>query len=311
MALRPLLWLAGLSALVALPFVLGKYGIYVASDMCITAVIAQGQNFVTGVAGQPSISQAAFAAIGAYGATLLATRLGVPQWLGIPVAALLAASVGYLMGLPALRVSGPYLALVTIGFTAIFQTMLIHWTDLTNGPVGLSVPPLKVFGVSLTSARDLYFVILVVTLAMFLVAGNILRSRVGRAFQALRQSETAGQVLGVNPLHYKTLAFSLAAFYGAMGGGLQGQLNTFLSPETFGISDSIFYLTVVVVGGMGSVPGSVIGAVILTLLPEVLGGLKDYQALAYGVLLLGFCVFVPGGLAGLFRDLAGRVARRG
>lgn len=237
---------------------------------------------------------------------MLGTEAGVPLWLGIPLAALAAAGVGYLLGLPALRLEGPYLALVTLGFTAIVQTILVHWESVTNGPLGLPVPPLTVAGRALTSGRDLYLVIVPVAVLIFVAARRLLRSRVGRAFDALRQSEVAASVLGVNPVHYKTLAFALSAFLGGVGGGLHALLTTFLSPETFGIIESIFFLVVIVVGGVGYVSGAVLGAALLVLLPETLGAFRHYQALVYGALLLTFIVFVPGGLSGLATRLAWR-----
>lgn len=299
-------WLGGVAVFVAGGLTLSDYGLYLVNLIATTAILALGLTIVTGVAGQVSLAQAAFAGIGGYGAVLLATSFGLPLWLGIPLAALGAAAVGYLLGLPALRLEGPYLALVTLGFTAIVQTILVHWQSVTNGPLGLPVPPLTVAGRPLTSGRDLYLVIVPVAVLIFIAARRLLQSRVGRALDALRQSEVAATVLGVNPVHYKTLAFALSAFLGGIGGGLHALLTTFLSPETFGIIESIFFLVVIVVGGVSQVAGAVVGAALLVLLPETLGGFKHYQALVYGVLLLAFIVFVPGGLSGLATRLAWR-----
>ncbi|HXG01965.1 MAG TPA: branched-chain amino acid ABC transporter permease [Candidatus Binatia bacterium] len=303
---RAAAWLVGIGVFVTAGLTLSDYALYLVNLIATTAILALGLTIVTGVAGQVSLAQAAFAGIGGYGAVLLATGVGLPLWLGIPLAALGAAAVGYLLGLPALRLEGPYLALVTLGFTAIVQTILIHWQSVTNGPLGLPVPPLTVAGRPLTSGRDLYLVVVPVAVLIFIAARRLLRSRVGRALDALRQSEVAATVLGVNPVHYKTLAFALSAFLGGIGGGLHALLTTFLSPETFGIIESIFFLVVIVVGGVGQVAGAVVGAALLVLLPETLGGFKHYQALVYGVLLLAFIVFVPGGLSGLATRLAWR-----
>jgi branched-chain amino acid transport system permease protein len=303
---RAVTWLAGAAVFVAGALALSDYTLYLVNLIAVTAILALGLTIVTGVAGQVSLAQAAFSAIGGYGAALLATGLGVPQWLGIPLAALAAGAVGYLLGLPALRLEGPYLALVTLGFTAIVQTVLIHWKTVTNGQLGLPVPPLAVAGRPLTSGRDLYLVIVPLTVVLFLATRRLLRSRVGRALDALRQSEVAARVLGVNPVHYKTLAFALSAFLGGIGGGLHALLTTFLSPDTFGIIESIYFLVIIVVGGVASVPGPLLGAALLVLLPETLGAFRQYQALVYGVLLLTFIVFVPGGLSGLAARLAWR-----
>jgi branched-chain amino acid transport system permease protein len=285
------------------PALVSDYTLYLLSLIAVTAIIALGLTIVTGIAGQVSLAQAAFSAIGGYGAVLLAIRLDVPLWLGIPAAAVAAAGVGYVLGLPALRLEGPYLALVTLGFTAIVQTILIHWGSVTNGQLGLQVPPLTLGGRPLTSSRDLYLVTIPVTAALFAGAARVLGSRVGRAFDALRQSEVAAAVLGVDLLHYKTLAFALSAFYGALGGGLHALLTTFLSPDTFGVLESIFFLAVIVVGGVSRAAGALLGSALLVLLPEVLTAFRHYQAFVYGVLLLTFIVFVPGGLSGLAGSL--------
>ena len=219
MRIRVLTWILCSVAFAVAPLLLSEYTIYLVNLIAVTGILALGLTIVTGIAGQVSLAQAAFSAIGGYGAVLLAMGVGLPLWLGILLAAALAAAVGYLLGLPALRLEGPYLALVTLGFTAIVQTLLIHWTGLTNGQLGLQVPALTFGGRPLTSSKELYWVVLPVTVGLFVIAGRIIRSRIGRAFQALRQSEVAAQVLGVNPVHYKTLAFALSAFYGGIGGG--------------------------------------------------------------------------------------------
>jgi branched-chain amino acid transport system permease protein len=300
--------LAAVAVFVATPFLLSDYALYLVNLIAATAIIALGLTIVTGVAGQVSLAQAAFAAIGGYGAALLGTRLDVPLWLGIPLAAVAAAGAGYLLGLPALRLEGPYLALVTLGFTAIVQTVLVHWQSVTQGPLGLPVPPLTVGGRPLGSGRDLYFVIVPLTVVVFAAVRRLLASRVGRALHALRQSEVAATVLGVNPVHYKTLAFAASAFLAGIGGGLHALLTTFLSPEGFGIVESIFFLVVIVVGGVSRASGAILGGALLVLLPEALGAFRHYQALVYGGLLLAFIVFVPGGLSGLAVRLAWRAS---
>jgi len=303
---RAVVWLLGAAAFVVAGVTLSDYTLYLIDLVAVTAIMALGLTIVTGVAGQVSLAQAAFSAMGGYGAVLLGSGLGVPHWLGIPLAALGAAVVGYLLGLPALRLEGPYLALVTLGFTAIVQTVLIHWRTVTNGQLGLPVPPLTLGGRALTSGRELFVVVVPLAVLLFLAARRLLRSRVGRAFDALRQSEVAARVMGVNPVHYKTLAFALSAFLGGLGGGLHALLTTFLSPDSFGIIESIYFLVVIVVGGVGSVLGPVLGSTLLILLPETLGVFKQYQTLVYGVLLLTFIVFAPGGLSGLVARLTWR-----
>jgi branched-chain amino acid transport system permease protein len=288
-----------LALAVAAPLILSEYTVYLINLIAATAIVAVGLTLVTGIAGQVSLAQAAFSAIGGYGGTLLCLHMGLPLWLGILLSAVIAAGLGYLLGLPALRLEGPYLALVTLGFTAIIQTILIHWTGLTNGQLGIQVPPFRLAGKTLASSKELYWIILPITALLFLAARRITGSRIGRAFHALRQSEVAAQVLGVNPVHYKTLAFSLSAFYAGIGGGFSAVLTTFLSPDAFGIIESIYFLVVIVVGGVASVGGALLGSALLVLLPEVLSGFKQYQVLIYGILLLAFIILAPGGLSRL------------
>ncbi len=307
--MRRLAYVLGIVAFGVSPLVLSDYGLYLLTLIAVVSLIALGQNIVTGVAGQASLAQGAFAALGGYGAALLATKLGMPIWLAILLAALAAAVIGYLVALPALRLEGPYLALVTLAFTAIVQTVLIQWVALTNGSLGLEVPALTLAGRLIKSSTALYLVVLPVTAALIVVAARVLDSRIGRAFDALRQSEVAGRTAGINPVRYKTLAFAISAFYGAVGGGLQSLLTAFLSPETFGILESIYYLVVIVIGGLGGIGGAVVGSAVLVLLPEVLGPFRQYQGMVYGVLLLAFIVFAPRGVYGLALQL-GAAARR-
>ncbi len=300
---RALAWVVGSVAFAAGAVGLSDYNLYLVNLIAVTSTLALGLTIVTGIAGQVSLAQAAFSAIGGYGAVLLAAGLGVPLWLGIVGAALVAAGAGYVLGLPALRLEGPYLALVTLGFTAIVQTVLVHWKAVTNGQLGLPVPPLTLAGRPLTSSRDLYLVVVPVAVVLFVAVTRLLGSRIGRALHALRQSEVAAASVGVNPVRYKTLAFALSAFLGGIGGGMHAVLTTFLSPDTFGIIESIYFLVVIVVGGVGAVSGAVLGSALLVLLPEMLSAFRQYQAFVYGCLLLGFIVFAPGGLAGFVRSL--------
>jgi branched-chain amino acid transport system permease protein len=308
--IRIFVWIFLLGVGITAPLFFSEYTVYLINLIAATGIVAVGLTLVTGLAGQVSLAQAAFSAIGGYGGVLLCLGIGLPLWLGILIAAVAAAGLGYLLGLPALRLEGPYLALVTLGFTAIIQTILIHWTGLTNGQLGIQVPPFKIAGITLASSRQLYWVIIPVMLVLFIAAGRITGSRIGRAFQALRQSEVAAQVLGVNPVHYKTLAFSLSAFYAGIGGGFLAVLTTFLSPDAFGINESIYFLVVIVVGGVASVSGALLGSTLLVLLPEMLSSFKQYQVLVYGVLLLGFIILAPGGLSNLRDTVLNRIRIR-
>jgi branched-chain amino acid transport system permease protein len=304
MKLRLALWLAALALLLAWPIVGSEYRVFQAGLIASTAIMALGLVIVTGFAGQISLAQAAFAAVGAYGAALFAMHLGIPAWLGIPIAAVLAGGAGYVLGLASLRLGGHYLALVTMALTAIVQVILIHWEGLTGGALGLAVAPLSIGGKELTSGFALYYVVIPVAFAMFAAAANLLDSRLGRAFSALRQSEVAAQTLGINVLHYKSLAFALSAVFGAVGGGLQALQTTFLDPHGFGIIESIVLVAVIIIGGFRSIAGAVLGSAAFVLIPEMLGAFQAYKGVFWAVLLLMMIIVFPRGLAGLGASLS-------
>jgi branched-chain amino acid transport system permease protein len=304
---RLALWLGLLALLLAWPLVGSEYRVFQAGVVASTAIMALGLVIVTGVAGQVSLAQAAFSAIGAYGAALLALKLGIPPWFGIPLSAVLAGLAGYGLGLASLRLGGHYLALVTMAMTAIVQVALIHWETLTGGALGLAVAPLSIAGRELTSGFALYYVVVPVAVAMFAAAANLMDSRLGRAFAALRQSEVAVQTLGVNVLHYKALAFALSGVFGAVGGGLQALQTTFLDPHAFGIIESVVLVAVIIIGGFRSIPGAVLGSAVFVLIPELLGGFQAYKGVVWALLLLIMIVVFPGGLAGLAATIIGRL----
>ena len=304
---RVALWLGLLVILVAWPLVASEYRVFQAGLIASTAIMALGLVIVTGVAGQVSLAQAAFSALGAYGAALLAQKLGVPAWFGIPIAAAFAGMAGYVLGLASLRLGGHYLALVTMAMTAIVQVALTHWETLTGGALGLAVMPLSIGGRELTSGFALYYVVVPVAFLMFVAAANLIESRIGRAFAALRQSEVAVQTLGVNVLHYKALAFALSGVFGAVGGWLQALQTTFLDPHAFGIIESVVLVAVIIIGGFRSIPGAVLGSAVFVLIPELLGGFQACKGVVWAVLLLIMIVVFPGGLAGLAKTVIARL----
>ena len=295
----PLSWLACLALALALPAVASEYRLFQLGLIASTAIIAAGLVVVTGVAGQVSLAQAAFAALGAYGSTLLALRLGISPWLGVPLTAALTGAAGYVLGLLTLRVGGHYLALATMALTAIVQVVLLHWEALTGGALGLAVEPLTLAGTALASGRALYYVVVPVAFAMFAAASNLLDSRIGRALSALRQSEAAAQSLGIGLVHHKSLAFAASAVFGAVGGALQALQATYLDPQSFGILDSVLLVAVVIVGGFRSLAGAVLGSAVFTLIPDMLGAFQSYKGVAFALLLLLAVVLFPRGIAGL------------
>jgi branched-chain amino acid transport system permease protein len=300
-----------LAIFIIVPLVVDVYITYMATIICIFVILAVGLNILIGFSGQISLGHAAFFGIGAYTSALLMIHLGIPFWFSMPIGGLMAAIVGFFLGLPALKVSGHYLALVTLAFGEIIQLIFIHWESLTNGVIGLMVPLPTFFGFKFSTDLSKYYLTFAVTVFLIYCANNIVRSRIGRAFKSIKGSEVASQAMGVNLARYKLFAFTISAFYAGVAGGLYGILLAFISPEYFGLFDSILYLMMVVIGGLGSIAGSIIGAVVLGILPEVLRRFQDYQDFIYGAILLLSIVFMPRGLIGLFIGTKERLSRRG
>lgn len=284
------------AALLVGPLALGTYELYFVNLVLVNVIIAVGLNLLTGNAGQISMCHSSFMAIGAYTTTLLHVRTGLPFWVALPAGALAAASFGACVGLPAIRLGGFYLALATLGFLEITQIVIHEFPSVTGGVRGMLAPRPTVFGQPLTSDLSLYYPVLAVTVIMLYVARNLLRSPVGRAFDAIRNSGPAAQALGIPLARVKLIAFTLAALYAGMGGGLYAVVVGFIDPVEFGIWTSVRHIIFIVVGGLGSVAGSVVGATVITGLPEWLRRFQEYSDFVYGALLLGFLIFMPRGI---------------
>ena len=298
-------WMLLVLGLALVPVLLPRYPRFVLSLSLVNAIAAMGVNLSMGYAGQVSVGHAGFVAIGAYATALLMGKLGIPFWVTVPVGAVLAGVFGFLIGLPALRLNPLYIAMVTFGFGQVVGYLSLNWLSLTNGPNGLTVPPITA-GAYEFSPHSFYFVIAAAFLVLLWCARNLVHSRVGYCFTALRESELAAQAMGVHLARYKTIAFTVGALYGGIAGSLYAGLAEFVNPDAFVFLVSILYLTMNVVGGMGTLAGPVVGAVLFTVLPELLRPVAEYKEFLSGALLLAFLVFVPQGLVGM----AGRAVRR-
>lgn len=285
--------------LLILPWLLGSFYLYTLSLILVNIIIATGLNLLTGNAGQVSLCNSTFMAIGAYSAMVLNLHFGFTYWLALPLGGLIAAALGFGLGGPALRLRGYYLALATLGFLEIMQIVIQEASGLTGGVRGLLAPRPTFAGFKLND-QSFYYFILVITFMMVYVARNLLRSPLGRAFNAIRNSEAAAQSLGISLAQVKVFAFTISAFYAGLAGGLYAPLVGFVDPVEFGLWTSIFHLTMIIVGGLGSLMGSVVGAIVITGLPEWLRGLKEYRDLAFGAVLLCFLIFMPTGIAGMW-----------
>ncbi len=307
-----------IAAVLIFPFLANGYQLTLANQIGIASIGAIGLNILTGFTGQISLGQGAFMAVGAYSSGLLVTRLGLPWYLTIPVSCLITAGVGAVFGIPSLRLKGLYLAIATLAAQQIIEWSITRWSALTGGVEALVVPAPTLFGARLNTDFGFYWVILAFLVVTILYAVNLFRTRVGRAFIAIRDQDIAAAVMGVNVFRYKLLAFATSSFFVGLSGALLAQYRGIVNYERFTISTSIFYLAVVIIGGLGSVSGSIYGAAFMTLLPAVLTNigralgtsvpgvaniLPFVQQAVFGGTIILFLIFEPEGLAKIWRDI--------
>ncbi len=294
----------------------GGYLMNVLVFVGINTMLAVALNLLLGYAGQISLGHAGFFGLGAYLSGILTTTYSMDPWGAMPVAAIIVGSLAGLIGFPILKLKGHYLAMATLGLGIIIFIVFNETVDLTGGPSGLSgIPNLKLAGVSFDSDVKNYYLIWTFALAVMLFSINLANSRVGRALRAVHDSEVAAQVLGVNARLLKVQIFTLSAVISSLAGSLYAHTMTFISPASFGFNFSIELLTMVVIGGLGSIFGSFLGAALLTLLPEFLRAVNDYDIIVYGALLMVMVMFMPGGLVrgipALYRKIAGQKGEAG
>ena len=266
----------------------------------INGMLALGLNLLLGYAGQISLGQAAFFGLGAYGSGVLTTLYAMNPWLAMLLVAVCVSIFAFAIGFPVLRLKGHYLAMATLGVGIIVHIAFNETIELTGGPSGLSgIPNLTIGGFSFDSDLKNYYLVWGFALVAILLCLNLVNSRVGRGLRAIHDSEVAARVMGVNARLMKVQVFTLSAFISAIAGSLYCHVMTFISPSSFGFHFSVELLTMVVIGGLGSVYGSFLGAILLTLLPEMLRTFEDYDIIVYGLLLVSMTIYMPGGLAGL------------
>jgi branched-chain amino acid transport system permease protein len=288
-----------LLALLAMPFLTDRYVQYVANLVLVNIIVAIGLNLLLGYAGQFAFAHAALMGIGAYTAALMMFRLKLSFWIALPAAGILTTVIGSLCALPALRMKRVYLSLVTMAFAELIQWGLIHWKWMTFGTDGVRVRAPEVFGVSLHGDQRMFYLLFAVTVLMYVLAKRIVESRIGRSFLAIRENEIVAMCNGISVSRTKGLVFALSAFYAGIGGALYAVTLGFIVPESFGLFQLIIHFSIVVIGGLISLYGSVVGALLLTTLPELLRGFQSMQEIIFGVLLMVFIVLMPAGVAGI------------
>lgn len=298
--------------LLLLPFFAGSYAMVFVTMVCIAAIGAIGLNLLTGFGGQISLGHAAFIALGAYTTAILVSRFGLPIFVTMPAAGMVALFGGLIIGWPCLRLKGLYLAMATMCFGFIVQYALTHWESLTMGVIGISVDPPSFFGYQFDTQERMYYLILCTTILLTVLAGNIVRTKTGRAFVAIRDRDVAAEIMGINLTKYKILAFLISAFYAGVAGCLYAYNYMYVHVEAFSLEMSLRYLCMIITGGLGSVAGSIVGATFITMIPDViklaaaeLGEVfpiilekydDEWSVAAFGLLIILFLIIEPGGL---------------
>jgi len=304
-----------LAVVAALPFYVSPFWLHVLDQIGIAAIGAIGLNILVGYTGQISLGQGGFLAVGAYSAGVVATKSDLSPLVGVLVAVLVTAVVGAFFGLPALRLKGLYLAIATLASQQIIVWLIVHWDFLTGGVDALVLEPATVFGWTPTGDFDWYWVIVGFATLATITATNLFRTGVGRAFVAIRDHDIAAEVIGVNPARYKVLAFAVSSAFVGLAGALTAYWTQILTWERFTLDVSILYLAMIIVGGLGSVSGSIYGAAFMIAIPAYLDQLSlrvsadsilatDLPAiklLIFGLTIVLFLVFEPRGLARIWQ----------
>jgi branched-chain amino acid transport system permease protein len=294
--------------LIVLPQVIGDYLLSQLTFIGINSIASVGLMLLVGYTGQISLGHAAFFAIGSYTSGIITTT-GGPFILALPSAGILSALVGIVIALPALRLTGFYLAIATMGFAFIVEEVLVRWESLTRGNMGLYLTPPSIGSLTFDSERSYYYLALVALIFTILAARNILRSPTGRAMIAIRDSEIAAQAMGINLAKYKTVAFAISAFFTGCAGSLYAHKILFINPESFTIMVSIELLVMIIIGGLGSIHGAVYGTAFVIFLPQLIVMSKEYlphflrdqtglEPALYGLMIILFILFEPMGLYG-------------
>jgi branched-chain amino acid transport system permease protein len=298
------------AVVLAAPFFLkGNYLLNVFVFVGINTMLAIGLNLLLGYAGQISLGHAAFFGMGAYLSGIITTRFGVDPFLVMILSAFCAGTLAFAIGFPILKLKGHYLAMATLGFGIIMYIIFNETVDWTGGPSGLSgIPNLRIGSLVFDNDLNNYYLVWVFTLVVMLLSINLSRSRIGRALRAINDSEVAARVMGVNARILKVQIFTVSAVISAIAGSLYAHIMTFIAPASFGFNFSVELLTMVVIGGLGSIYGSFLGAAILTMLPEFLRMFQNFDIIIYGLMLILMTMFMPGGLVSGIEAIAGFVA---
>jgi branched-chain amino acid transport system permease protein len=314
-AVAGLLFLFGLAPRIASPYML-----YVLNMIGIAAMAAIGLNILIGFTGQISLGHGAFFGVGAYAGAIFATTLHLPMFISIPAAGLVTAGVGMIFGIPSGRLKGLYLTIATLAGQFIIEYLLVHWESLTKGTMGITLPPARLLGLPIAGDTRFFYVIFIALGGMVWIAINLMRTRYGRAFVAIRDNDRAAEGMGIPIFPYKLLSFGISSFYAGFAGALWAFYMGSITAEPFNLGLSVEYIAMVIIGGLGSIPGSIFGAVFITLLNETLRFATEFlmntgivsqsglnvaplREFVFGLSIVLFILFEPRGLAELWRIL--------
>ncbi|HSF79776.1 MAG TPA: branched-chain amino acid ABC transporter permease [Anaerolineales bacterium] len=307
-----------LLVMVVFPFFANRYYLTLANQVGIATIGAIGLNILVGYTGQISLGQGGFLAVGAYTAGILTARLGMPWYASILVACFVTAFIGAIFGIPSLRLKGLYLAIATLAAQEIILWVVTHWKAVTGGVDALVVPNPTLFGLQINTDFRFYWVIWGLAGVTAMATINLFRTHFGRAFVAIRDQDIAAEVMGVNLFRYKLLAFAISSFFVGLAGALTAHYRSIVTWERFTINVSVLYLAMIIIGGLGSVPGSFFGATFMTLLPAILTNLGRalkstfpiieaiipfIQQAAFGLVIILFLIFEPEGLNKMWRNI--------
>lgn len=285
-------------------FITNVYYQHIINLVGIYTLITIGLNILSGYTGQVSMGHAGYYAIGTYVSSLLMLNLHMPFWLSVLIAVVAVAICGLVVGIPAMKLSGPYLVLATVGFGEIVRLVILNWTPVTKGAAGLTGIPLpRLFGLQITGEKDFFYLIFFVVLIGCYIAQRIARSKIGRTYMAIREDELAAEAMGVPVNTYKISAFVISAIYAGIAGCLFGAYSGVASPDNFTFDDSVGFLCMSVVGGNNTIIGALIGSFVLTILSELLRVFQSLRLILYGLILIMTVIYMPKGLAGFIEPV--------
>jgi len=278
-----------------------RYFLSVLINFCIFAILSLSLNLLTGFMGITSLGHAAFYGLGAYTAAILSTRYGFNMAITFPAGMIVAAMFAFLLGLPAIKAPVRHLAIITLGFCEIVRIVEFNWFSLTGGPNGIhSIPTFSLFGIGFPQMIQRYYIALILLITTYYIIFSITNSRAGRAISAVRDNEIAAESMGVNVYMSKLIIFTISAAFAGLAGAFYAHHYSFISPISFAFEQSILILGMVILGGMGNLRGSLIGAFLLSLLPELLRGMLYYRQVLYGLIIVVLMVSRPSGLLGKY-----------